>query len=51
MKLLAGNVLQRLNEDLGAGTIEVIDVLGPHTPRWTSGRLRVKGRGPRDTYG
>jgi predicted nucleic acid-binding Zn ribbon protein len=51
IKLLAGNLLHRLNQDLGDGTVEVIDVLGPHTPRWTSGRFRVKGRGPRDTYG
>jgi predicted nucleic acid-binding Zn ribbon protein len=51
MKLLAGNLVHRLNQDLGEGTVEVIDVLGPHTPRWTSGRFRVKGRGPRDTYG
>jgi predicted nucleic acid-binding Zn ribbon protein len=51
MKLLAGNLVHRLNRELGDGTVEVIDVLGPHTPRWTSGRLRVKGRGPRDTYG
>lgn len=51
MKLLAANLVHRLNQDLGDGTVEVIDVLGPHTPRWTSGRLRVKGRGPRDTYG
>ena len=51
MKLLAGNLLHRLNQELGDGTVEVIDVLGPHTPRWTSGRFRVKGRGPRDTYG
>ena len=51
MKLLAGNLVHRLNQDLGDGTVEVIDVLGPHTPRWTSGRFRVKGRGPRDTFG
>ncbi|MCW2784618.1 MAG: hypothetical protein JWP74_1135 [Marmoricola sp.] len=51
MKLLAGSVVRRLNEELGDGTIEVIDILGPHVPRWTSGRFRVKGRGPRDTYG
>lgn len=51
MKLLAATVVRRLNEELGDGTIEVIDVLGPHVPKWTSGRLRVKGRGPRDTYG
>jgi predicted nucleic acid-binding Zn ribbon protein len=51
MKMLAGTVVRRLNEELGDGTIEVIDVLGPHVPKWTSGRFRVKGRGPRDTYG
>ena len=51
MKLLAATVVRRLNEELGDGTIEVIDVLGPHVPRWTAGRFRVKGRGPRDTYG
>lgn len=51
MKLLAATVVRRLNEELGDGTIEVIDVLGPHVPNWTSGRFRVKGRGPRDTYG
>jgi len=51
MKLLAATVVRRLNEELGHGTIEVIDVLGPHVPKWTSGRFRVKGRGPRDTYG
>jgi predicted nucleic acid-binding Zn ribbon protein len=51
MKLLAGDVVRRLNEVLGDGTVELIDVLGPHTPSWTRGRFRVKGRGPRDTYG
>jgi len=51
MKLLAATVVRRLNEELGDGTIEVIDILGPQAPRWTSGRFRVKGRGPRDTYG
>lgn len=51
MKMLAANVVRRLNEELGDGTIEVIDVLGPHVPKWTTGRLRVKGRGPRDTWG
>lgn len=51
MKLLAGEVVRRLNEVLGDGTVQVIDVLGPHAPSWSKGRLRVKGRGPRDTYG
>jgi predicted nucleic acid-binding Zn ribbon protein len=51
MKLLAAEVVRRLNDVLGDGTVEVIDVLGPRAPSWTRGRLRVKGRGPRDTYG
>jgi predicted nucleic acid-binding Zn ribbon protein len=51
MKLLAADVVRRLNEVLGDETVRVIDVAGPRAPSWTKGRLRVKGRGPRDTYG
>ena len=51
MKLLAGDVVRRLNEVLGEGTVQVIDIEGPRGPSWKRGRLRVKGRGPRDTYG
>ncbi|SDS87045.1 Predicted nucleic acid-binding protein, contains Zn-ribbon domain (includes truncated derivatives) [Nocardioides scoriae] len=51
MRLLAPDVVRRLNEVLGDGTVTVIDVAGPRGPSWTRGRLRVKGRGPRDTYG
>lgn len=51
IKLLAGDLLRRLNEVLGDGTVTIIDVVGPRAPSWTRGRLRVKGRGPRDTYG
>jgi predicted nucleic acid-binding Zn ribbon protein len=51
MKLLAADVVRRLNEVLGDETVRVIDVAGPRAPTWTKGRLRVKGRGPRDTYG
>lgn len=51
MKLLAAEVVRRLNEVLGDETVRVIDVVGPQGPSWSRGRLRVKGRGPRDTYG
>jgi predicted nucleic acid-binding Zn ribbon protein len=51
MKMLAGDLVRRLNEVLGDGTVTVIDVAGPRGPSWSRGRLRVKGRGPRDTYG
>ena len=49
--LLASDLVRRLNEVLGDGTVTVIDVAGPRAPSWKRGRLRVKGRGPRDTYG
>jgi predicted nucleic acid-binding Zn ribbon protein len=52
LTLLAPNVVRRLNEDLGHGTVLVIDVLGPHGPSWKRGQRSVRdGRGPRDTYG
>jgi predicted nucleic acid-binding Zn ribbon protein len=52
MRLLAANVVRRLNEELGDGTVTVIDVQGPAAPSWKRGRRSVRGgRGPRDTYG
>ena len=51
LTLLAGPLVRRLNDELGDETVRVIDVLGPRGPSWRKGRLRVRGRGPRDTYG
>ena len=52
LTLLAPRLVQRLNEDLGAGTVTVLEVLGPHLPTWRKGpRSTRDGRGPRDTYG
>ena len=52
MKFLAAEVVRRLNEELGDGTVTVIEVLGPHGPTWKRGLRSVRdGRGPRDTYG
>ncbi|HSE55601.1 MAG TPA: DciA family protein [Nocardioidaceae bacterium] len=52
MRLLAPTVVRTLNEELGDGTVTVIDVLGPNVPSWRKGRRSVRdGRGPRDTYG
>ena len=36
-RLLAPSVVRRLNEELGHGTVTVIEVLGPHVPKWTQG--------------
>ena len=51
MKMLAPDVVRRLNEVLGEETVQAIVIEGPRGPSWKKGRLRVKGRGPRDTYG
>jgi predicted nucleic acid-binding Zn ribbon protein len=51
VRMLADTLLCRLNDDLGAGTVTSLRVLGPTGPSWKKGRLAVKGRGPRDTYG
>lgn len=52
LKLLAATVVKRLNEELGHGTVTVVEVLGPHAPSWKHGRRKAPGsRGPRDTYG
>jgi predicted nucleic acid-binding Zn ribbon protein len=52
LKLLAPSLVKRLNEELGHGTVLVIEVLGPHGPSWKKGPRSVRGgRGPRDTYG
>ena len=52
LRLLSPSLVKRLNEDLGHGTVLVIEVLGPHLPSWKKGRRSTRdGRGPRDTYG
>lgn len=52
LRLLAPTLVRRLNEEVGHGTVTVIDVEGPNLPSWRKGRFSVRdGRGPRDTYG
>lgn len=51
LRLLAPSLVRRLNEEMGHGTVLVIEVLGPHVPSWKKGPRSARGRGPRDTYG
>jgi predicted nucleic acid-binding Zn ribbon protein len=51
VRLLAAQVLVRLNAELGQGTVTRIHVEGPQAPSWRHGPRTVRGRGPRDTYG
>lgn len=51
LRLLVPTVMARLAEEAGAGTVTSVQVRGPDAPSWVRGPRRVKGRGPRDTYG
>ncbi|MGP3998510.1 DUF721 domain-containing protein [Streptomyces sp. 8N706] len=52
LRLLAPQLVARLNADLGQGTVKLIKVLGPGGPSRRFGPLRAPGsQGPGDTYG
>ncbi|HET9898706.1 MAG TPA: DciA family protein [Streptosporangiaceae bacterium] len=52
LRLLARDLVRRLNAELGDGTVRRVQVRGPGTQARKPGQWRVKGsRGPRDTYG
>ena len=52
LRLMAPDILRRLNTELGHGTVTRLDVRGPTAPSWVRGPLRTRdSRGPRDTYG
>lgn len=52
LRLLAPQLVARLNTDLGHGTVRLLKVLGPGGPPRRYGGLRSPGsRGPGDTYG
>ncbi len=52
LRLLAAQLVKRLNAELGDGTVLRVRVVGPVTGTRQPGQWRVRGgRGPRDTYG
>lgn len=52
VRLLAGQLIRRLNAELGDGVVQRVKVRGPAGPPRKPGEWRVRGgRGPRDTYG
>jgi predicted nucleic acid-binding Zn ribbon protein len=52
LRLLAPELVRRLNAELGDGTVTHVTVQGPNTPTWRKGPRTIRGgRGPRDTYG
>ena len=52
MRLLASSMLARIDEEIGAGAVSELKVVGPSAPSWNRGARRSPdSRGPRDTYG
>jgi len=52
LRLLAADLVRRLNAELGDGAVRRVIVRGPGAPTRRRGEWRVRGsRGPRDTYG
>jgi len=51
LRLLAASIVRRLDDEVGPGTVTSVKVLAPQAPSWKRGRLHVRGRGARDTYG
>ena len=51
VRLLAGVLVRRLNEELGDGTVTRVRVHGPQGAAAPRAACAVPGRGPRDTYG
>jgi predicted nucleic acid-binding Zn ribbon protein len=51
VRLLLPQVHRAVDERVGKGVVTAIRIQGPQAPSWGSGPRRVKGRGPRDTYG
>ncbi|HET8659876.1 MAG TPA: DciA family protein [Micromonosporaceae bacterium] len=51
LRMLAGTLLVRIAAAVGHNVVTRLRVHGPAAPSWSRGPRRVRGRGPRDTYG
>jgi predicted nucleic acid-binding Zn ribbon protein len=51
LSLMTSALIARCDDELGAGIVMEVVVVGPSARGFTRGRLRVPGRGPRDTWG
>ena len=51
LRLLAAKLLAGIASQVGHNVVTKLHIHGPAAPSWTKGPRRVRGRGPRDTYG
>jgi predicted nucleic acid-binding Zn ribbon protein len=51
LRLLAARLLAGIAAQVGHNVVTKLHIHGPTAPSWNRGARRVRGRGPRDTYG
>ena len=51
LRLLAARLLVRIAGEVGDNVVKRLHIHGPTAPTWQRGQRRIRGRGPRDTYG
>lgn len=51
LRLLSRTLLSNISKEIGPSVVTRLRVHGPVAPSWSRGPRRVRGRGPRDTYG
>lgn len=51
LRYMQSTILSEIAKKVGPNVITELKIFGPQAPSWRKGRLHVKGRGPRDTYG
>ena len=51
LRLLASRLLAGIATQVGHNVVTKLHIHGPSAPSWNRGPRRVRGRGPRDTYG
>ncbi len=51
LRLLSGKLLSGIAVQVGHNVVTKLHIHGPAAPSWNRGARRVRGRGPRDTYG
>jgi predicted nucleic acid-binding Zn ribbon protein len=51
LRMLAGSLIKRIAAEVGHNVVLKLHIHGPAAPSWNKGPRRVRGRGPRDTYG
>lgn len=51
IRLMSRRLLAAIAAEVGEGLVDRVRVVGPTAPDWRHGPLRIRGRGPRDTYG